>query len=382
MSVITQIQETLGPIASGALGHALLGVAILLIGLFLVKILSKVLKTILDKSSFLSKNSLTMPILSLVKAVMTVFVLIAVLQHFGLTSVLQPLENLVNQFLKAIPKVIGAGVVGYAGWIIAKIVSEFVALALAKVDTKLVEKTGNTELKTAKFGSTFIFIAILLPIVVAALGVLDIPAITVPASEMINELLTAIPGIIGAGIIILVTYFATKFVIFILKGLLESMKIDLLPAKLGLESLFKGSLTPTALICNIVMFFTMLTATVAAVDTLGIEIVSNVFLKILEFGGGILVGSIILIIGNILGTIAFNKLSSSSGVVIASIARAAILGLVLAMGLRSMGLAENIVNMAFGFTIGSIAIAFALAFGLGGRDAAKKVADNMVNKLN
>ena len=66
---------------------------------------------------------------------------------------------------------------------------------------------------------------------------------------------------------------------------------------------------------------------------------------------------------------------------IAGLSRIAILALVLAMGLKSMGLADNIVNMAFGFAIGATAVAFALAFGLGGRDAAKKVADNWVEKL-
>ncbi len=381
MSIITRVQEALGPVASNALGHAVLGLAILLIGLFLVKVVSNVFNKLLTKSNFLSKNNLARPLVSLIKAVLTIFVLIAVLQHFGLTSVLEPLENLVNHFLKAVPRIIGAGVVTYAGWIIAKIVSEFVGLALTKFDTKLVEKTGHSEFKIAKFGSTFVLIAILLPIIVAALGVLDIPAITLPASQMINKLLTAVPNIIGAAIILLVTYFVTKFVIYILKGLLQSMNVDLLPEKLGLSSAFKGSLTPTILISNIIMFFSMLTASTAAVETLGIDIVSSIFLKVLEFGGGILVGSVILLIGNAIGAIAYNKLAASGSLVIASIARASILGLVLAMGLRSMGLADNIVNMAFGFTIGAAAIAFALAFGLGGRDAAKKIADDMVNKL-
>ena len=381
MSVVARIQDFLGPVSSSALGHALLGLVILLVGLFVVKILTGLFNSTLIKSDFLKSNNLVKPIVSLVKAVMTVFILMAVLQHFGLTSVLEPLENLVNQFLQAIPKVIGAGVVAYAGWVIAKIVSELVSLALQKFDVKLVEKTGNSKLKVAKFGSTFVFVAILLPISVAALGVLDIPAITVPASQMINELLTTIPNIIGAAMILLVTYLATKFIIYILDSLLESMNIAVLPEKLGLQSFFKGSLTPTKLIGNVIMFFAMLTASTAAVEALGIDMISAVFVRILEFGGGILIGSVILIIGNVLGSIAYKKLCSTGNLVIASIARAAILGLVLAMGLRSMGLAENIVNMAFGFTIGAVAVAFALAFGLGGREAAKKVSDKMVNKL-
>jgi len=124
-----------------------------------------------------------------------------------------------------------------------------------------------------------------------------------------------------------------------------------------------------------------LTATTAAINTLGIEVLSNIFAKTLEFGGGILVGGIILLVGNFLGTIAHSKLAASGNRGLANIARIAIMGLVLAMGLRAMGLADNIVNMAFGFTIGSVAVAAALAFGLGGRDAAKTVADNWAGKI-
>ncbi len=50
--------------------------------------------------------------------------------------------------------------------------------------------------------------------------------------------------------------------------------------------------------------------------------------------------------------------------------------------LKAMGLADNIVNMAFGFIIGGVAAAAALAFGLGGRDAAKTIADHWANKIS
>ncbi|MDH3546805.1 MAG: hypothetical protein OEN22_06875, partial [Gammaproteobacteria bacterium] len=54
------------------------------------------------------------------------------------------------------------------------------------------------------------------------------------------------------------------------------------------------------------------------------------------------------------------------------ILRVAILGLVLAMGLRAMGIADDIVNLAFGIILGAVAVAFAVSFGLGGREAAGK----------
>lgn len=379
--ILQTIQNALGPVASSTLGHALIGVAILVIGLFVVKLIAGVFEKLLNSVEFFKEHNLLGPILSLVKAVLTIFVLMAVLQHFGLTDVLAPLKNMVDQFLAAIPRIIGASVVAYAGWVIAKIVSELVAVGLARVDEQLALKSGNEDLKVSGFGSAFVFGGILLPIVVAALGVLNIPSITVPASDMINELMAAVPNIVGAGIILLVTYFVAKFVVYMLTGLLDGMGVNELPRKMGIDNLFSDTFTANKLVGSSVMFFSMLTATTAAINTLGIEVISSIFAKILEFGGGILIGGVILVIGNFLSNLAHQKLTESGSSGMANIARVAILGLVLAMGLRSMGLADNIVNMAFGFTIGAVAVATALAFGLGGRDAAKSVADNWASKI-
>ncbi|HPQ96798.1 MAG TPA: mechanosensitive ion channel, partial [Thiolinea sp.] len=216
---------------------------------------------------------------------------------------------------------------------------------------------------------------------VAALGVLNIPAITVPASEMINKLMAAIPNIIGAGVILVVAWFAARFVVYLLNGILDGMGVNSLPTRLGIHGIFTPTFTPVRLIGGAIMFFAMLTATTAAVNTLGIGIISEIFARILAFGGSILIGSIILVIGYALSSLAYNKLATISSTGVASIARYAILGLVLAMGLRAMGLADNIVNMAFGFTIGAVAIALAIAFGLGGRDAAKVIANNWARRM-
>ena len=56
------------------------------------------------------------------------------------------------------------------------------------------------------------------------------------------------------------------------------------------------------------------------------------------------------------------------------------MGLVLAMGLKAMGIADSIVNLAFGLTLGAVAVAFALAFGLGGRDAAARLLKRIQDK--
>lgn len=180
-NIVSSITEALGPAASSTLGHALIGLVILVVGLFVARFIGNLLQKLLSKLDILRQSNLTQPISSLIKAILSIFVLMAVLQHFGLTDVLAPLKNLVNDFLAAVPNIIGAGVVAYAGWVIAKLVSELVAVGLTKFDEQIALKTNNDSIKVSKFGSAFIFGGILLPIVVTALGVLNIPAITIPA---------------------------------------------------------------------------------------------------------------------------------------------------------------------------------------------------------
>jgi len=365
-----------------------IALAILIIGLIVAKIVRGVLKKALGRVGALNRTNadgsvtdLATPIATLVYFVIVLFVLIAVLARLGLTDVLDPLKNLANQMVGYLPNIIGAGIVGYVGYILARLISDFVGMGLGKADEQLALRTGNSDMQVSGIGKSFVFAAILLPIVVAALGILDIEAISGPATAMIQQLMAAIPNIIAAGIILAVTYFVAKFVIQILAGILEGMNINAMPEKIGLAGVFTPTFTPIKLISSAIMFFAMLTGITAAVDKLNIGIISQIMAKVLEFGGGILVGGVILVIGNFLSTIAHDAIAKSSPG-LAGIARFAILGLVLAMGLKSMGLADNIVNMAFGFTLGSIAVAAALAFGFGGRDAAKRIADNIANKVS
>lgn len=385
---INNLTEMLGPVASGKLAHAIIGLLILVVGLFVVKILAGIFSRMLKKVNWLYRTNtdgsitdLASPIATLIKAVLTIFILMAVLQHFGLTDVLAPLKDMVTEITSALPNIIGAGIIMYAGWIIAKVVSQIVAMALGKFDEKLAEKTGNDDIKVSAFGSALVLFAILLPIVVSALGVLNIPAISVPASAMIEKLMAAVPNIIGAGIILLVAYLVTKFVIHMLNTLLDGMHVNSIPEKIGAQGLFTESFTVTRLVGAAIMFFAMLSASTAAINLLGIDVISAIFARVIEFGGGILIGSIILFIGYFLSNLAYKKLLAGTSAAIANIARFAILGLVLAMGLRSMGLADNIVNMAFGFTIGGVAVAMALAFGLGGKDAAKAITDSWASRM-
>lgn len=133
---------------------------------------------------------------------------------------------------------------------------------------------------------------------------------------------------------------------------------------------------------NIGLFFIMFTATIAAVDKLNIPEVSAILHQIFDISGQIFFGLIILLGGVILSNFAIKMIdANNSKPWLSTVVRFAILGLFLAFGLHTMGIAPSIVNLAFGLILGAIAVAFALAFGLGGREAAgeemKRFFENM-----
>ena len=135
---------------------------------------------------------------------------------------------------------------------------------------------------------------------------------------------------------------------------------------------------------RVVLFFAMLFATVEAAAQLGFGQVSDIVASFIRFGGDILLGSAILVIGFWLANGAYAAIDRASGPGtkgLARIGRYAILALVIAMGLRAMGIADEIVTLAFGLTLGAVAVAVALSFGLGGREAAGKLMDHWLSRF-
>ncbi len=129
----------------------------------------------------------------------------------------------------------------------------------------------------------------------------------------------------------------------------------------------------------------MLVAALTAVDILRIPALRTVVGVILAIAGQVFVGLVVFAIGLYLSNLAYNLIASSNtrqAKILGYTARIAILVLVSAMALQQMGIAPNIVNLAFGLLVGGIAVAIALAFGLGGREVAGEQLRNWLETFN
>lgn len=309
----------------------------------------------------------------------------AILGAFQLQGLLGPVQDMINKILQFLPNIFAAGVIGFVGWLVAKILRDLTVnlLGAAGVDRFGTKMGIASSTKASTLIGTLVFVFVFVPSLISALNALGIEAISRPATEMLGIMMAAIPNILAAAAILAITYFVARFAISIVSQILDGIGFNGLPQKMGLTAMAKTT-QPTSIVGKVIMFYAMLFATVEAAGKLGFAQIQNLMATFIQFSGQILLGSVILLTGFWLANLAYKTIINIGGQDkkgMASIARMAILGLVTAMGLRSMGIADDIVNMAFGLTIGAIAVAVALAFGLGGREAAGKQMEHWLSQL-
>jgi hypothetical protein len=310
----------------------------------------------------------------------------AILGAYDLQGLLAPVQGMLNKTLNVLPNVFAAVVIGFVGWLVAKVMRGLVVNLMSAAGA---DKAGHAaglapSVYISRVVGTLVFIFIFIPTLIAALDALQIEAVSRPATDMLGQILAAVPHLVAAALILVVTYYVAKFATALVARLLASMGFDTLPDKLGIGRAFGGNLKPSTLVGMVILFFAMLFATVEAANQLDFGQVRDVVTTFIRFGGDILLGGVILLIGFWLANLAHTAITRAggeSGKGIARVAQIAILGLVIAMGLRAMGIAQDIVNLAFGLTFGAVAVAVALSFGLGGREAAGKQMEHWLSRL-
>jgi hypothetical protein len=230
-----------------------------------------------------------------------------------------------------------------------------------------------------------VYVLILIPVLIAALNALALEAITQPASNMLNAILGAIPDIFAAALVLIIAYVVGRVVAGLITNLLTGVGFNAVLARLGLgKEPAEGERTPSEVVGYLVLVAIMLFATVEATRLLGFVLLAELVSQFVGFAAQVILGLIIFAVGLYLSNLAA-KTVEASGVtqagLLALAARISILVLAGAMTLRQMGLANEIINLAFGLLLGAIAVAVALAFGLGGRELAGRQLQGWIDSV-
>ena len=305
------------------------------------------------------------------------------LDALGLTSVSDPISGFVSSFVDYLPRIIAAVILVYVGIFVALIIGQIVKVLLGKTKIDaLIEADGEEGKKVVLLSDIIVKIVmsvIILITIVQALTVLQIDAISGPALTIVDAIFGAIPSIILAAVVISVGLLVASIACGLLQNVLLAAGFDGIVAKV----LPQLKVSATKIVVSIVKTLIIIFVVAQAVEVLNLAILTTVVTAVIGYLPLVIKSAVIAFVAFIgAGMIEGLILKSNPKMVtVAKIVKIAIYTLAAFMILSQLELAQNIVTIAFVVTLGAIAVAFALAFGLGGKDFAKKTLDKVDEKI-
>ncbi len=330
----------------------------------------------------------------------------AVLDALGLQGLLQPVQQMLAKMVGFLPNLFAAALIMLIGWLGARIVQQVVtnvldATGVNDFGRRVGLATGLGIESLSGLAGTLSYAIILIISAIAALESLNFKAISDPASSMLEGALAAVPSILVAAGILLIGYLVARLVARVVDDVLRQIGFNALLQRLGIaevavaeerspsiaeatsaedrpsttEATFALERPPSQLAGYLAMVAVLLFSAIEATAQLGFQDLAGMLVKLTLLFGKIVLGAVIfgfgLYLASVFGRIASRK-GGAYGSILGTIVRVAIVALALFMGLREMGIANEIITLAFGLILGSAAVAAAIAFGMGGRDLAKK----------
>ena len=388
--VLDTVQSWLGVL--GPAGPWILAIAIIIIGYFVALIVRKIFEAVLRKTSLDEKVSKLLGrdpggsekgIGAFVFYLLMLFIVIVAMSAAGLDGAVEPLKNIFGKILGALPKILAAGAILFVAWVIATVVRQLLEglLGAAQVD----EQLGLGESEPIKSGvGMFAFFGILLLMLPAALGQLEMKEISVPISDMVDTILAYAPRLFGGVILIAIGYLIASIVQKVLAQILSSVGVDTFPSKVGFQGDAAIGGKPLSLVISYVAMATILVVIGSeAVKTMNLGFISELAEGFVPGYFRILAAIIIVCIGLFVANLV-GRLIEPKSATWAKVVRIAVLVFIGAVALQKANI-SNLTDETFQLLIHSVIVAAAfaggvggaIAIGLGGREKAKSLLENV-----
>ncbi|GGC33834.1 hypothetical protein GCM10011371_21590 [Novosphingobium marinum] len=375
-------------LAMSILQNILLAIVILVITWLLAKAAKWAFAKLVDSVEFFRRSTSSgetvgQSLGKIVSLLIWLFGLLAILQVFNLGGVMSPVQELLNNVMGFIPNLIGAGLIFFIGAMIARIVKDLVITSLQTVDFDKWVNRGGAETLTgnpriSKTIGVIVYVLIIIPVAILALDALDLESVSAPASDMLAMILDAIPRIIGAALLLGIGYLISRFVVQILKEILPGLGVD---RAVTATDILPAGTTVSSVVARVAQIAIILFFAIAATRLLGFPELTMILDRVLELGAQVIFGAVVIIVGFLIARMLERLISGAGETKLAgTIVKWTAIILFTFMGLEFMGVGEDIVQLAFGALVIGGAVAGALAFGLGGREPAGKLLEDMRKK--
>ena len=211
-----------------------------------------------------------------------------------------------------------------------------------------------------------------------------------PVTQMLTRIMAYLPVLLGALVILIVGWIVAKAIRRLVDWLLKTIRFDALADKAGIsEILKKGDLKITAgeVISSIVYWLIIIMVLVMTVDALGLPKSSDILESLFAYVPKVIAALLVLIVAMFLASFVSGIVRTAASnanlpkpQILAGISRWAIIIFAVTISLEQLGIAPLLVTATFNIILGGIVLALALAFGLGGTDAAAKYLEELRQK--
>jgi hypothetical protein len=190
-----------------------------------------------------------------------------------------------------------------------------------------------------------------------------------------------VPALLGALVILFAGYLLAKVLEKLIERFLRRIRLNRLLERGGVMQAVERSgshLNPVRVLAKLVFWLVMFAVILVAANALGLESLANVFSELVSYIPSVIAAIVIILVGIVLGGFVGGLIAASAGALhggraLARVGRGGVILLAIFMALQELGIASDIVTTAFAILFGAIALAMALAFGLGNRELAGEV---------
>lgn len=207
-------------------------------------------------------------------------------------------------------------------------------------------------------------------------------AIFVSLTNALNGFLSAIPLIVGALVILAIGWILSSVIARLVREVLARAGADRMFAEHGGDVYGAQSkkIKPSVVASEIVKWIIRFVFLVAAANVLGMPQVSTLLNQVLLWIPNLLVAAVILLVAPLIGRflrgvieVGAGNMGFTNAPLLGRIAEMAVIAFAVLIAIDQIGIAADLLNILFMGVVGALALAFGLAFGLGGREVAGQI---------
>ncbi|HFI0038183.1 TPA: mechanosensitive ion channel [Streptococcus suis] len=324
----------------------------------------------------------------LVYFLVILFFLPSILSGLNISSTVDPISSMFEKFFAFIPNMIAAGLILFVGTFFCKFIKGLLTGVLERldIDTWYAKVTGQEKLpidtkQLISVLSTVVYVLIFIPILTLALETLGITSISQPIVTILNQVIGILPHVLVALVLIAVGSFVAKLIGNLLENLLETAGINAYSKYLFTKE--EANFELSAIITQVVRAIIIVFFFIQAIQVLNLEVFNAVGSALLGYLPSLISAIAIVILAIIASNLVANFLQKvTDSPLVITIVRYLMIVFAVFMALDQLKFAQHIVQSTFTIVLGALAVAFALAFGLGGREFAARQLEKLEKKIN